>query len=117
MELNYDLARETLKALADERPDYVHTNDPKLAESRDALDSVSDCLYRFVDDTPGCIVGALAARLFPGIRLKEGMVASAALRRVGVDVTRGAGNLLDSVQNLQDAGDTWAVAVRNGRNA
>lgn len=113
MELTYEAARQGLLKLANERPHYVHTDDIKLAVSKELGSYATDCLYRFHDGTPGCIVGALVADLFPDVELQEGATASNALRRAGITFDEITGEVVDNVQQRQDNGYAWAQAVEN----
>jgi hypothetical protein len=111
MELTYEVAKTTLLKLAEERPEYVHTLDPRLPAARVFHDTEQTCLYRLADGSPGCIVGALAAELFPGVVLQEGSVAHAALERVGISLDYKTRSLVSYVQCEQDAGIPWGEAV------
>jgi hypothetical protein len=121
MQITYEQALTGLQKLADERPDYIHTEDPKLNESLEEIRQsgeifVPKCLYRFNDGTPGCLIGALVADLFPDVRLKEGKSAAQALRVAGIEADVQTLNLLNSAQNEQDAGLPWASALIYAKN-
>jgi hypothetical protein len=89
------------------------------------------CFYSFEDGTPGCIVGAIVAKIDPaafeklveyeapiddgngGIRRVSPGSAQSALNYVGVDVDEDLGMALRSAQSAQDMGTPWG-AVRQG---
>lgn len=121
MELTYDAAMSGLLRLAAERPEYNHREDPKSSETRTQymLDNPTSsggltCFYRFHDDTPGCIIGALVAELFPDVRLMESELASYVIRRAGIEVSHETGCLLNAVQGEQDDNKPWGRAVPLG---
>lgn len=111
MNLTYETAKATLLKLAAERPDYIHTRDPKAAATRGVTGATLICYYRFHDDSPGCIIGAMVAELFPDVRLKEGSSASYALLDAGIEYDELTRRLMMTTQVEQDAGTPWGGAV------
>jgi hypothetical protein len=111
MELTYDVAKATLLKLANERPDYVHTSDPKVISMRAQLGGNESCYYRLGDGTPGCIIGALVAELFPDVDLEEGASAACAMEEAGISLDQNTRHLTNRAQSNQDTGHGWAESV------
>ena len=96
-----------VRALAQERPDYVY--------QRPLGNPETECSYLTGADGQGCIMGQALTRLGVSIEALstiEGENVMAALPRLAVRTTPSDGWWLRAVQEQQDHGSTWGQAVR-----
>lgn len=146
MHITYEDAKARLAKIIEAKgEDYVYTRDPKSIEAARArseelrLESVnpdaefwknqdgvqidddgkefaSQCTYRNVDGTPGCLVGHFFYDINPELRLDESGWSQRLIEGTGITIDDEASNLLAEVQDYQDSGSTWGNALRAAVN-
>lgn len=129
--ITFDETLDRLKRISVSRgEDYSYGKDPKAFEAvhaqypnadpfidGDGDEYVTNCYYKFVDGTPGCIAGVFMSEVAPDFELEEHVNIFANVSRgrdVGANVPEFddvALYLLREAQRQQDIGKKWPEAV------
>lgn len=116
--ITFEIARDRIKAVAEERPDYVNAVPSIDEETEEPSDRFEECFYFNEDGSPSCIVGTAFA-----VELTERDVhAGAVANKTGIiglvwghklALTPRAAYFLQIVQEEQDEGATWSATFEN----
>jgi len=129
--ITYDETLERLKRISVSRgEDYSYSYDPRALEvlksyhpdyepeyDVDGDEITTQCYYKFVDGSPGCIAGVFVSEIDPSYELREHENITVNLERpqegnIRIAIEDSALHLLREAQRRQDLGEPWPKAVQ-----